>query len=136
MRATLKEMYSIELPVKLEEYLPAHPENVGLSIRLIVGPEGNDSGESFDLLVCTPDWINEQFTQVSSIWGRHMLIVPRYDHALIRQKISHQVSTCQGEDWVRSLASSPDSQRGDLKITGPLLSEPHSCEGPLPANSG
>ena len=99
MRATLKEMYSIELPGKLEEYLPAHPENVGLSIRLIVGPEGNDSGESFDLLVCTPDWINEQFTQVSSIWGRHMLIVPRYDHALIRQKISHQVSTCQGEDW-------------------------------------
>jgi hypothetical protein len=99
MRAKLKEMYSLELSVKLEEYRPDDHKNFSLSIRLIVGPEGSESGESFDIFVCTPDWIKEQFTQESCLWGRHMLIVPAYDHFLILRKVWHQIAACQGKDW-------------------------------------
>jgi hypothetical protein len=99
MRANLKEMYSLELSTTLEEYRPAIPENFGLSVRLMVGPEGGNSMESFDVLVCTPDWIKEQFSQERCIWGRHMLIVLEYDYALILQKISKHVASCQGKDW-------------------------------------
>jgi len=99
VRAHLKQMYSIELPVSLEEHRPTDPEHFGLSIRLEVGLMGGDATDLFDLFVCTPSWIQEQFTQEGAVWGRHMLLISKYDSNLILQVVTRQMDACQGRDW-------------------------------------
>ncbi|UXI66936.1 immunity 8 family protein [Tahibacter amnicola] len=86
MRAILKEIYSIETEVPLQDYWPGDPSNFALSVRLLVGPEGEEAAESFDVLVCTPDWIKHQYSAERAVWGRHMLIVLEFDFALIERK--------------------------------------------------
>jgi hypothetical protein len=92
-------MYLIELPVSLKEYRPANPENVAISIRLEAGLVGSDATDSFDLFVCTPNWMKEQCTQEGAVWGRHMLLIPEYDYDLILQAVTHRMAACQGKDW-------------------------------------
>ena len=98
MRANLKEMYSLELSTTMEEYRPEILENFGLSVRLMVGQEGEDGTESFDVLVCTADWIKDQLTLERCIWGRHMLVVQEYDYALILELVSVRIASCDGKD--------------------------------------
>lgn len=99
MRADLKRIYSIELPVSLKEYRPVNPENFGLSIRLEAGLVGSDMADLFDLFLCTPYWIQEQCAQNGAIWGRHMLLMPEYDYGLILQAVIRRMDACQGRDW-------------------------------------
>jgi hypothetical protein len=99
VRADLKRMYSIELPVSLEKHCPADPENFGLSIRLEVGLVGSDATDLFDLFVCTPYWIKERLAQEGAAWGRHTLLIPKYDYDLIVQAITKRTDACQGKDW-------------------------------------
>ena len=99
MRAELKRMYSIELPVSLEKHCPADPENFGLSICLEVGLAGSDATDLFDLFVCTPYWIKEQLAQEGPVWGRHILLILKYDYALIVQAIAKRMDACEGRDW-------------------------------------
>lgn len=99
MRADLKRMYSIELPVSLEAHCPADPEKFGLSIRLEVGLVGSSATDLFDLFVCTPYWIQEQLAQEGPVWGRHILLIPRYDYDLVLQAVTRRMDACQGKDW-------------------------------------
>jgi Immunity protein 8 len=99
MKAKLKEMYSLELAQPLEEFWPDDESNFGISIRLMIGSEDNSGSESFDILVCTPDWIKTQYADEKCVWGRHMLIVLEYDLELIRQEVDRYIAGCTGEDW-------------------------------------
>ena len=99
MRAALKRMYSNELDVGLKEYRPANPENFGISIRLEAGLVGSDAADSFDLFVCTPNWIKEQCTEEGAVWGRHMLLMPEYDYDLMLRAVTREMDACQGKDW-------------------------------------
>ena len=99
MRAELKRMYSFEVPVSLEEHRPTNPENFGLSIRLEVGLVGSDAADLFDLIVCTPYWIQDGVTQKGPAWGPHMLLISKYDYDLILQTITRRLDACQGKDW-------------------------------------
>ncbi|WP_063936079.1 immunity 8 family protein [Burkholderia pseudomallei] len=99
MRAQLKEMYSLQIPEMLKDFRPEASRNFGISIRLMIGPEGADQSESFDILVCTPTWIQDRLREEGCIWGRHMLITQEYDYKLILQSLSAYISSCTGKDW-------------------------------------
>lgn len=99
MKAKLKEIYSLELTHPLEAFWPEDESNFGISVRLMIGPEDSAGSESFDILVCTPDWIKSQYSEEKCVWGRHMLIVLDYDFALIKREIERYIAGCVGEDW-------------------------------------
>ena len=99
MRAILKEIYSLELTHPLEEFWPNDESNFGISVRLMIGVEGEAESESFDILVCTPDWIKCQYSEDKCVWGRHMLIVLEYDFNLIKREIEHYIESCTGVNW-------------------------------------
>jgi hypothetical protein len=99
MKAKLKEMYSLELEQPLEEFWPEDKSNFGISIRLMIGAEGSSGAESFDIFVCTPDWIKSQYPNEKCMWGRHMLVILEYDLHLIRQAVDCYIAGCTGEDW-------------------------------------
>ncbi len=99
MKAQLKEMYSLQIPEALQDFQPETPRNFGISIRLMIGPEGTEQSESFDLFVCTPTWLQTQLAEERCIWGRHMLITQEYDYDLIRLSLVRKVSSCTGKNW-------------------------------------
>jgi len=95
MKAKLKELYSLDF--NLDNFQPSNNECFVLSLRAMIGPEGNDASESFDIVVCTPRWLLENCREPQ--WGRHMLIVPEYDLAKIREIIENYCNSCEGKDW-------------------------------------
>lgn len=65
-------------------------------VQMLVGPLDGEGEESFDVMVCSPDWIR---LQPEPVIGRHLLIVNTFGWALIRQFLEDQVSRCEGSDW-------------------------------------
>ncbi|WP_422649924.1 Imm8 family immunity protein [Cupriavidus sp. H18C1] len=59
----------------------------GTWIRAYVGPFGERRAETFDIQVCTPNWLKSQCTAQGPLWGRHMLIVDIYNYNVIKTHI-------------------------------------------------
>lgn len=91
MKAKLKEIYYLELTHSLEEFGPEDESNFGISVRFMIRPEDSAGSESFDILVCTPDWIKSQYAEEKFVWGRHMLTVLDYDFDLIKREIERYI---------------------------------------------
>jgi Immunity protein 8 len=98
MKAELKGLHSPDI-YDLENYSPKNSQNFSFLLQLMIGPEGVDGEESFDVQVCTPEWIKSQYSKEKCVWGRHMLIVLEYDFTLIKNKVEHYIRTCSGSDW-------------------------------------
>ncbi|WP_233496831.1 immunity 8 family protein [Dyella sp. AtDHG13] len=68
-----------------------------LNLRLRIGREESKGADDFSLLVCTPTWLEQSVAE--PMWGRHLLIVPKYDLTSIRNKVDDFVSSVSGESW-------------------------------------
>lgn len=99
MKAELKEISPLVPTYSLEEFWPDDESNFALPVRLMIGTDDSVGADSFDILVCTPDWIKSQYAEEKCVWGRHMLIVLEYDFDLIKREIERYIATCTGEDW-------------------------------------
>ena len=95
MRAHLKHLHSPD--VDFRDYWPAKEDNFSFLLQAMIGPEGSDASESFDIVVCTPKWLSANCND--PMWGRHMMIVPSYDLEKIKQTITSYCSSCVGNDW-------------------------------------
>nr|VFJ65291.1 MAG: Immunity protein 8 [Candidatus Kentron sp. DK] len=98
MKAELKRMHSPDID-NLEDFQPKNPDNFAFLLQIMVGPEGEDSMESFDVEVCTPEWINDTYSYEDIIIGRHHLIVKQYDYHGIFRVIESFVKGCTGSNW-------------------------------------
>lgn len=98
MRAEIKALYSLDVH-DLEGYSPVVPDSFSLNLRLIVGPYREAGEESFDVQVCTPKWLMQNFGCEEVIVGRHLLIVFEYNFARIKSKIEKFVTQCAGKSW-------------------------------------
>jgi hypothetical protein len=91
------------------------PEDFGTPMLCLVGPsdrphtiEGTPVGEWFDLFACTPTWLAANLPARGYWWGQHMLIVPRWDEALLERAVedllarvtTHAARLAGGEDRV------------------------------------
>lgn len=83
----------------LESVISPESRLVGQWIRVMAGPEGGIGEESFDLLVCTPDWLKDEISRSGAIVGRHHLIVDSWDAARVRQKVTETFTREQADDW-------------------------------------
>jgi hypothetical protein len=97
VKAKLVRAFSADVDV--HTYSPVDPMDDGVWIQLIVSPEGMDGGESFDVLVCTPNWLSRQIRQSGPQLGRHHLIVEPMDLATAIEYLRHLVESARGSDW-------------------------------------
>ena len=68
MRAVLK---SLDLDPD-PSTLPDDPSEFALLARMIVGPSGPPGEESFDVTVCSPEWLAKKCDEVGGIYhARH-----------------------------------------------------------------
>ncbi len=70
-------------------------------VQALVGPEGFDSYESFDMLVCSPDWLRAELRTEAAIFGRHYVVMATFDAELLEKAIQDYLLRCAGETWDR-----------------------------------
>ena len=57
MSGVVKGMWCDVIDTSLEEYQPEDTECFGIWISLRVGPNGEDGAHDYQLLICTPKWL-------------------------------------------------------------------------------
>lgn len=87
--------------VGFEEYCPEDGEYFGLWVTITIGPDDEEGGHLYQMLVCTPKWLRNEFLPQHGgcAWGRHMLIISHYDRELIKSEIKHYVENCTGDNF-------------------------------------
>lgn len=98
MRAIVKSIDTAS-HIAFDTYCPEDETCFGLWLTVQVGQDGEAGGHLYQILVCTPDWIKTEYLHSGAVWGRHMLIVPRYDRERIKSEISQYVEGCTGRDF-------------------------------------
>jgi hypothetical protein len=102
MRATVRHLHSPD--VDLDAFEPEDPENVGILIQIIAGPADGPGEESFDVVVCTPRWLERWVRESGPVVGRHHLIVERFAATTIAHYLLTAVEAEEAPTW-RELAS-------------------------------
>ena len=81
--------------------LPSEAEHFAFGVRLIVGPADGPGEESFDLTVCSPEWLAARARQERFIDGRHHVIVDAesFDQGDLRRWLNQRVSSVEAPTW-------------------------------------
>jgi len=98
MQAEIKKLHSPDV-YDLSSYRPDRENDFGFLLQVIVGIKGVDSEESFDMIVCTPSWLAEQFSKDDVVFGEHYLIVFEYNYSRIKKKLEKYVNSLEEENW-------------------------------------
>lgn len=98
MRAALKGLHSPDIE-DLTKYCPKSPEKFCFLLQAMVGPASQEGAESFDIVVCTPQWLAEHCKYDEVLVGRHHLIVMEYNFGRIAHALQSLVEQCTGETW-------------------------------------
>jgi hypothetical protein len=83
----------------LELHVPQDPRKFSVLIRAMVGPRGSEGEESFDINVCTPQWLEEEVERQGFVLGTHRLFVGTYDVAQIKKLITKFIEQYSGDSW-------------------------------------
>jgi hypothetical protein len=98
MKAELKGFHSPDI-YDLEKFCPEVVNNFCFLLQLLVGPKDEKGDETFDIVVCTPQWLIENNTNSAIIFGRHHLIVFEYNFKAICDKLTQVVNVIDGKNW-------------------------------------
>lgn len=98
VRACLRTLMSSDIG-DLPSFKPAIADDFGFPLRAMFGPNNSEGEESFDMLVCTPKWMQQEVWRELIVMGRHYLVVEEYDFDRIRNFIIEFANGCSGETW-------------------------------------
>jgi hypothetical protein len=81
--------------------LPAEPDAFAFVARLYVGPSDGPDEESFDLTVCSPEWLAAQSRNESFIDGRHHVIInaDQFDQRRLQRWLEQRVMSVEAATW-------------------------------------
>ena len=96
MRAVLK---SLDLEPD-PSTLPGDPAAFSLLARMIVGPPDGPGEESFDVTICTPEWL-AQAAKGGFYDARHHVVVnfDAFDKNALHRWLSQRVTSVQADTW-------------------------------------
>ncbi len=98
MKAEIKYINSSDV-FNLETFKPEIEDNFGFPLRVIVGPKGEQGEESFDMMLCTPKWMETNYKEDAIFFGTHYLIVFKYNYQKIYQKLKDSIESIEAPDW-------------------------------------
>jgi hypothetical protein len=81
--------------------LPEGAEHFALLARVYAGPAGAPGEESFDVTVCSPEWLAAACRPVGLYDARHHVVVTvdQFDRRELRTWLEKRVRTVTGETW-------------------------------------
>jgi hypothetical protein len=98
MRAVLKSLDLDPHP----STLPGDPAEFSFLARMIVGPPDTPGEESFNVTVCSPEWLAEACRRVGGIYSpRHHLVVnlDDFDARALEKWLSARVHEVNADSW-------------------------------------
>ncbi|GAA1941060.1 Imm8 family immunity protein [Agromyces allii] len=98
MRATLRSLAFEPDPASLS----AEPTEFSLHARFIVGPTDGPGDESFDITVCTPEWLARACSAAGGIYdARHHVVVnlDEFDKRAVHDWLALRVECVEGDTW-------------------------------------
>jgi hypothetical protein len=98
MRAELKHLHSPDVD-DLRTFKPDDAMNFSIFVQAMIGPEGDDASESFDLTVCTPSWFAERAGRDGPVIGLHHIVVATFDYEALFKAVQSFCSRCEGRNW-------------------------------------
>jgi hypothetical protein len=81
------------------QFKPDSLSHFRCTFNLFIGPSDGDGMESFQLTVCSPDWLADACQKHGYVLGRHHLIVSHFDLDSITKVITKLIDRCAGETW-------------------------------------
>lgn len=99
--------------------LPGDPAAFVFGARLLVGPADGPGEESFELTVCSPQWLAVQCRSGEPVSGLHHVIVGQdtYDERVLRDWLEARVHAAEAATW--------DGIAGQLRLLGSWEFESH-----------
>lgn len=98
MNATIRRFHSPDVS-DLNSWTPPDPTCFGFLLQVLVGPQDAEGEESFDFVVCTPDWLRERRGEQAVVLGRHHILLFEYDFERIKKALTEIVGKASGESW-------------------------------------
>jgi len=98
MRAELKSLDLDPDPSTLSD----DASEFSLLARMTVGPQDSPGEESFDITVCTPEWLAKACDKAGGVYsGRHHLIVnyKDFDLGALRAWLAARVQEVEADTW-------------------------------------
>ena len=98
MRAELKSLSFDPDP----ETLPPEPAAFAFDLRMLVGPAGGSGEESYDLTVCSPEWLAAECRRAGGIYEpRHHLVVDveGFDADILANWLAARVRRVAANSW-------------------------------------
>lgn len=86
MKPELKSIWSDS--VNIDSFAPDDPKNFWLLLGMLIGVEGVDGGEYFELNVCTPNALNNLVKSEGAQWGRGLMVVEEFNFGVIVDKVN------------------------------------------------
>jgi hypothetical protein len=85
-------------------YWPDDMEKFCIAVQVILSPENEVAGESFQFHACSPKWFAENKVShptfaTSPIFARHILFMNEYDEEELKKSVSALVEKTIGESW-------------------------------------
>jgi len=71
--------------------MPSGP--FGILVMAMIGPAGQEGHESFDFMLCTPEWFSSDMREETKM-GRHYLFVRDFDYARLEKFVRDYCSAC------------------------------------------
>lgn len=83
--------------------LPADAEAFCFLARLYAGPADGPGEESFDITVCSPEWLAARCREGGFLDARHHLVVDveRFDQHALRLWLEKRVQAVSGDTWTQ-----------------------------------
>lgn len=98
IRPSLKRLHSPDIP-DLKSFVPKNKKSFGFLLQAMFGPEASEGEESFDMIVCTPEWLANELKLMKIISGRYHIIVDEYDFEKIISFLDAYGRQCVGSTW-------------------------------------
>ena len=98
MKAEVKRFHSPDIS-DVESFKPVNKKEFGFLLQVIIGIKGVDSEESFDMIVCTPRWLEKKMISSNIIFGEHYLLVIDYNFNRIKSKILDYIDNLDEDNW-------------------------------------
>lgn len=97
MRAVLRDLIFSPDP----RTLPGDPAGFAFGVQLLIGPADGPGEESFELTVCSPEWLADQCRSGQPVNGLHHVIVgwDTYDERVLRGWLEARVHAVEAATW-------------------------------------
>lgn len=77
---------------------PLDKEAFGFLLQIFVGIDDEQGEECFEVFICTPKWIVQNYSKQTVLIGLHAIIVQEYNYERIMKAIDELFCT-EGEAW-------------------------------------